>query len=231
MSFENATTISGLSPSDPQGDDPTNEGDDHIKMLKTVLQNMFPSGSGGGGFTQPVLSTEDELNVLVGITTTTSLQAQLDVIRVAIGSGEGVLYAPAGTRMLFHQSSSPAGWVADDTVGNRMVVTGPQSEGRTSGGGSDARNFTHAHSTQDMTLNTSQIPLHTHNMRSNDAGAGGFLTWDSSQSVQMQFTSGTGAYNTGDTQGTGGSAAHGHGNTGTYNWQPFYTQIIICVKS
>jgi hypothetical protein len=39
MSLESATKISELVPSNPQGSDPKSHGDDHLRMIKQVLQN------------------------------------------------------------------------------------------------------------------------------------------------------------------------------------------------
>jgi microcystin-dependent protein len=43
MSVEVATYISQLQPVNPPGTDPTAQGDDHIRLIKSVLQSSFPS--------------------------------------------------------------------------------------------------------------------------------------------------------------------------------------------
>lgn len=45
MSLESATYVSQLSTSDPPGGDPRSQGDDHLRLIKQVLQNTFPSAS------------------------------------------------------------------------------------------------------------------------------------------------------------------------------------------
>lgn len=45
MSLESATYISQLSTSDPPGGDPRSQGDDHLRLIKQVLQNTFPTAS------------------------------------------------------------------------------------------------------------------------------------------------------------------------------------------
>ena len=45
MPIENASVISDLNPSWPTGNDPKSGGDDHIRMLKVVMQALYPIGS------------------------------------------------------------------------------------------------------------------------------------------------------------------------------------------
>lgn len=45
MPLENATTIPELNPAFPLGSDPIGEGDNHIRMIKQVLQNSYNGGS------------------------------------------------------------------------------------------------------------------------------------------------------------------------------------------
>jgi len=45
MSLEAATYISQLSTSDPPGGDPKAQGDDHLRLIKSVLQSTFPGAS------------------------------------------------------------------------------------------------------------------------------------------------------------------------------------------
>lgn len=42
MSIEVATYIGDLQPTNPPGTDPKSQGDDHIRLIKSVLQNQFP---------------------------------------------------------------------------------------------------------------------------------------------------------------------------------------------
>lgn len=58
MGIENATYIKDLIPTWPEGTDPKSQGDDHLRLLKAVLQDQFP------GFTTDVAVTvtADHLN-------------------------------------------------------------------------------------------------------------------------------------------------------------------------
>ncbi|OZI26713.1 hypothetical protein CAL26_05165 [Bordetella genomosp. 9] len=49
MAVENTTKINGLDPTKPDGSSPKSEGDDHLRLLKNVLQHCF------GGFAAEVL--------------------------------------------------------------------------------------------------------------------------------------------------------------------------------
>ena len=45
MAVESATWVTQLVSTNPVVGDPVGEGDDHLRMLKTVLKNSFPSTS------------------------------------------------------------------------------------------------------------------------------------------------------------------------------------------
>ncbi len=45
MALESASWVTQLNSSNPTATDPVSEGDDHLRMLKTVLKNSFPSTS------------------------------------------------------------------------------------------------------------------------------------------------------------------------------------------
>jgi len=226
MAVEVTDTIAGLTKTEPRGDSPTNEGDNHLRLLKQVLKDVFP-GVGNDGFAKAITATEDELNALAGLTTDTTLEAQLDAIRSSVGGVPGTLYAPSGTRMLFHQGFSPDGWTTDDSIGGYMVVILP---GAYAGGfvGTDNPIFwAHDHGTQPHTLNGAELPPHTHDIQSS---AGGRITWDSSQHVQQQFTHAGGTYSHGPTMAAGGGQEHEHGNTLAVEWSPRATGVVVGVK-
>jgi len=46
MGLESATYIEGLVASNPEGDDPKSQGDDHIRLIKSALQASFPDTTG-----------------------------------------------------------------------------------------------------------------------------------------------------------------------------------------
>jgi hypothetical protein len=72
MTVETVQYISDLEPVRPQGGDSIAQGDDHIRNIKKGLKNTFPKIDG------EVNASQDEINTLVGIDTSQSLQNQLD---------------------------------------------------------------------------------------------------------------------------------------------------------
>lgn len=64
MALETGTYISDLVATNPTSSDPKSQGDDHLRLIKSTLQNTFPNVKGA------VTPTQSELNALVGATTT-----------------------------------------------------------------------------------------------------------------------------------------------------------------
>lgn len=75
---ENGTTISNLVSTNPGTGDPVNQGDDHLRLIKRVLQSQFPD-SGGNGFIKPLTASSTELNWVKGVTS--GVQQQIDDIK------------------------------------------------------------------------------------------------------------------------------------------------------
>lgn len=62
MGLETATYVSGLVNTNPLGSDGRSVGDDHIRLVKSVLQNTFPNANGA------INPTPTEFNALTGAT-------------------------------------------------------------------------------------------------------------------------------------------------------------------
>ena len=101
---------------DPRGSESRKEGDDHLRGLKASLKRTFPNLSG-----QPsgvVNATEDELNTLVGISTSDRIDT-----------------FPSGTAMLFYQNKAPTGWTIVQAVDECSVrLTSGSDAGGQEGG-------------------------------------------------------------------------------------------------
>ena len=125
---------------------------------------------------------------------------------------------PAGTKMLFQQSSAPTGWVKSTTANDRALRV---VSGSVSSGGTDTFStvFNASKRTDNHTLTTSQIPSHTHLTANANTGAG------------VDFPTGAGFLvngNAGNTSSaTGGGQAHSHPMTMDLQ----YVDVIIAVKS
>tara|TARA_R100000654_G_scaffold30270_1_gene54985 strand:+ start:199 stop:927 length:729 start_codon:yes stop_codon:yes gene_type:complete len=73
MGLETGTFIDSLNSSNPSAGDPVNEGDDHIRLVKSTVKATFPNISGA------VTSTHTELNLLDGVTANTTELNYVDV--------------------------------------------------------------------------------------------------------------------------------------------------------
>jgi len=71
MGLESASYISQLQPLNPDGADDINRGDDHIRLVKSVLQTQFPNFTA-----QACTPTVTELNYMAGVTG--AVQTQLN---------------------------------------------------------------------------------------------------------------------------------------------------------
>lgn len=131
---------------------------------------------------------------------------------------------PAGTRLLFQQTSAPTGWTKDTTHNDKAlrVVSGAAGSGGTVG-------FTSAFASQAVsgtvgstTLATSQIPSHTHSTVLRPTG--GSISASSIKGGTASFGATDG--------GTGGGGSHNHGFTGTaINLAVQYVDVIIATKN
>lgn len=72
MGLETATYISDLNAANPLGGDQKSQGDEHIRLLKTVIKATFPNVTGA------VTPTHTELNYVDGVTS--PIQAQIDAL-------------------------------------------------------------------------------------------------------------------------------------------------------
>jgi hypothetical protein len=130
---------------------------------------------------------------------------------------------PAGTAMLFQQTSAPTGWTKVTTHDNKALRV---VSGAVSSGGSVA--FTSAFASQAVsgsvgstTLTTNEMPSHTHTnpLRS----TGGTISASSVKGQTASF---------GATNATGGGGSHNHTFSGTaINLAVQYVDVIIATKN
>lgn len=79
MALETATYISGLVAANPLSTDPKSQGDDHLRLIKSVLLNTLPNITGA------VTATHTELNYVAGVTS--GIQTQLNTITAQLAAG------------------------------------------------------------------------------------------------------------------------------------------------
>ena len=222
MGLETGTYISDLNSSNPVAGDPVNEGDDHIRLIKSTVKATFPSVSGA------VSSTHTELNLLDGVTANTTELNYVDITTLGTAQASKAVTADAnvdvtGIRNLTITGTMTIGSNTATTlqavypVGsiyiNAAVSTNPASllgfgtwaafgAGRVIVGlnASDS-DFDTAQETggaKTHTLSTSEIPSHTHNSNFVTGGSG-----VSGVSTDGNYDAATNA-----TSATGGGGAH-----------------------
>jgi len=151
---------------------------------------------------------------------------------------------PSGTRMLFQQTTPPAGWTKDTTTTDLDNSAIRLTTGTVGSGGS--LNFTDAMASRALsgsvaghTLTTAQIPLHGHPARystsvDNDEQAEGGIMLSNKPGQKQNVAAYTGTL--GDTLGqqiggTGGGEAHNHGLSMTnLNMAVRYFDTVVGVK-
>lgn len=219
MTVETGTTIADLDNNWPLNTDPVNEGDDHIRLIKSILKTQFPGA--GSGYATPITATEAELNALSGVTG--NVQSRLNALEALL---------PAGTILLFG-STPPPGWsLVDNTTARNLVVSNSPNS---TGGSEDAFSFSknHFHATAGHTLTLSELPAHRHRLEG--------LVLDFSTTLSAPSAT-RGGYNADSTIGgsttesvsdlQGGGNSHDHGNTldANVSWAPRYRTVVMAEK-
>jgi hypothetical protein len=226
MALETATYISDLNISNPAPGDVISQGDDHIRMAKSVLKNTFP-GAAGQGFASPIAATEAELNRVQGVTS--PIQTQLNVLAAVI---------PSGTKMPFYQASPPSGWTSTAIQNDSMMrVVTAAGTGGTSGAGSGhspilnnvVTSHTHVFTGDPLAAHTHTDSGHTHTIIA-DIGAGGDGFVGASNQNRGNKTTASGnasisSNSAGTPSGTNAVPA------GAANWQPRYMDFCVGTKT
>ena len=216
MGLETGSTISSFITSNPTSSDPVNQGDDHLRLIKSVLQAQFP-GSGGLGYATAITATEAELNALHGLTN---------------------YYFASGTRMPFAQITAPPGWTQDTTAiaNNRMlrvINTTTGVPGSSIGGGTDSPILNNTTMVAHTHTFTGTAHTHTDSGHSHSFGGGVPIgvagsAFNMSGSPNSQAISGVqnGFANISTVTATGSNST----TTGV-SWEPRYIDMIICAKN
>jgi len=91
MGLETATYISQLVATNPLATDPISQGDDHLRLIKSVLQAQFSGLSG----TTAVTASGAEMNLLDGCTATTAELNYLDITTLGTSEASKAVTADA----------------------------------------------------------------------------------------------------------------------------------------
>jgi hypothetical protein len=196
MPLESAVYIDTLDPTNPAGDDPVAQADDHLRQIKATLKTTFPNVKGA------VTPSHSDLNTRL----------------VPLPAGGGMFISMwSGIA-----STIPIGWLlCDGTNGtpdlrDRFIVgaggeyavaaKGGSKTATTAVAGAAALTTTvagaHSHggSTAGHALTLAEMPPHTHSMPEGDAGSG-----------PNTGTGNSGGLHTRTTDSQGGGQAHTHG--------------------
>ena len=227
MALETASFIDGLNSSNPAATDALAQADDHLRLIKAAIKATFPNITGA------VTLTQAQINALAD-----------------------TVPAPAGTKMLFRQSTAPNGWTketADDNAAIR-VVSGSVTDGGTNGftnsfntaftiSGTTAGSgtlYTSSGTSNSTTLSISQIPAHSHDIAESFTKEDNNFTAGSDRPLRENSVN-LGNY-TVTTTSTGGGGGHDHtipaldipSHTHTFsddhNFDVKYVDVIVCTK-
>lgn len=166
MALETATYIDDLVTSNPSAADPTEQGDDHIRMIKTVLKNTFPNLDGpcsgtpadlsGGWATPPGVITlwyGSAANVPEG-------WGVCDGTEYNLADGSGTIQSPdLRDRAIVGAGATYSVGQAFGSISATTTAAGAHTHtaNATSNGGHN-----HGGRTGDHTLTVAQMPKHRH---------------------------------------------------------------------
>ena len=222
MGLESVTFIADLNTAWPLATDPVRQGDDHLRLLKTVLQANFPNL----GNSVTVNPTAAELNYVVGVTS--AIQTQLNTLTTDTATNTAAIAALEGSEVgdIKLRSAATAGsdWlecnaqaVSRTTYATLFALIGttygtgngsttfnlPDLRGRVpvgvgTGDATDATAFSLADKdgAETHTLTVAEMPAHTHSV-----GNQSTASHDGSGNVSATPGAGT-------TGSTGGDGAH-----------------------
>jgi len=218
MTVESATYVSGLNANYPPGSDTISEGDDHLRLIKSVLKSTLPNADEAingvhTGTSAPSPNTSGQLWF------DTSGTGDLKVRNKANSAFESVdtttTALPAGVIALWYGSTAsiPSGWTLCDGTSSTPDLRDQFIIGA---GGSYAVAATAAvGNTGAHTLTTSEMPAHTHNFvgRGFTAQNGTGITNDYADHAAGSIT----------VSSTGGGGSHTH----TGSLPPYYALCYI----
>ena len=176
--------------------------------------------------------------------------------KVSAGVLSNTAVFASGTRITFHQSTSPVGWVQDTTdVGNNRMLRVVSGSGGSVGGSHDPtvmsvvpyhthgfstgyQSGDHAHYTSGTTDGMDRANPHTHYIYGPNGGGGnpgGDLNTSAGFTQAVTSTDINHLHSWGNWSG-GVNANHTHsggtdGGSSQTNWTPRYIDLIVCQKN
>jgi hypothetical protein len=101
MGLETASYISQLVDTNPTASDPVSQGDDHLRLIKTVLQTQFSGLSG----TTAVTASGAEMNLVDGCTATTTELNYNDITTLGTSENSKTVTQSAGGAIILGSTS------------------------------------------------------------------------------------------------------------------------------
>lgn len=179
MSVETASFPAQLNTAWPLASDFISEGDDHIRLAKTVLKTTFPNVSGA------VNASHTEVNYLVGVTS--SVQAQID--------GKGAIAGQTWTGPHVFPSTTTIGSLTPTKLGYLATITSDVQAQINAKGATTGQTWSGSH---DFTLANVQVPTRASNDNSNAAASTAFVVSAALSSALPGQTGNAGKYITTD---------------------------------
>jgi len=217
MGLEAGQFISDLVSDWPTSFDKRREGDDHLRLIKTVLKNTFPN------LNAAVNATPAKLNNLPANTQAiiTELKKHIVPVRTVVMFSGLEAQIPAGWYLCNGQTVAGFG-VVPDLRGRFVIGASPNYALGSAGGSASVQSGAagaHTHTVQGVAISTAQMPQHSHRVWAQDSGgAGDTEALSSSNAAIAGNTDGGKAYRatngTATTkliEDTGGGQPHTHG--------------------
>jgi hypothetical protein len=223
MALESATYISGLNSSNPASTDAVSFGDDHLKLLKSVLKATLPNANDAingihTGTSAPTSTSAGQLWYDTSGTGELKVRDKADSAFNSVDTTSTAL--PAGVIAMWSGSAAsiPSGWTICDgnnstpNLTGRFVIHADADSGGTYDVGDTGGSTTSgAH-----TLTIAEMPSHNHSYKSR--GYTGAHTGSGTHDISddtVDYTGGSGS--------TGGGGAHSHAST----IPPYYALCYI----
>lgn len=222
MSLETASFIHQLTPANPSGADRLHQGDDHIRLIKQVLKNTFPSITG------PVTVSQDQLNSVFGSVVPVGVinawygssgaipggWALCDGTTVPRSDGSGNITVPdlRGKVILGALAGTYVQGTAYGQATQSSLTTSSGGEHTHTGSTSAAGAHNHGGAVGGTSLSVSQLPSHNHanGVGNTDATIYAYGTTSASTSGEVQQNGSTPGNIQGYTSSVGSGETHSH---------------------